>query len=370
MPNNNDAKATPRRRKTRKRSRSSKRHKSPDEAPCDLFVPIPPPAAAATTTTTADASRSVLVQQLAQRLASTGYQQVAMTHTVFGKPRDPEDGADTVFPPELVQLALQCGNKAQTKFKVLRRLHAVIENLSDVAYYTNQFGASALLHQYDLVSIAPRNDAVWRAVLESATAADLVTLDYYTTRSGLPFRLRAASVRTAVERHVVWELPYAAAVLRLATRKAWIQVAADVIQASRGLNNFAVLCSSSGERKADHAAEAGTLALRLPRDVQNLATTVLGLNNGTAAVASRVLERARQRRFGTHCIEEIESTKETSEKRPEANGAQNGSDSSSVRNKKTKRTDTEKNTSSRKKESDADDNDEDGDDGGDGFISF
>lgn len=369
MPNNEDAKASPRRRKTQKRSRSRRRHNSPEEVPCDLFVPIPPPATTATATATADASRSVLVQQLAQRLASAGYQQIALTHTVFGKPRDPEDGADAVFPPELVQLALQCGNKAQTKFKVLRRLHAVIENLSDVAYYTNQF-ASALLHQYDLVSIAPQNDAVWRAVLESATAVDVITLDYFTAR-GLPFRLRAADVRTAVERHVVLEIPYAAAVLRLATRKAWIQAAADVTQASRGLQKqFAVLCSSSGERKADHAAEAGTLAIRLPRDVQNLATTVLGLNNGTAAVASRVLERARQRSFGTHCIQDIESTKETSGKEAEANSAQDGSESlPSVRNEKTERTDTDKNTSSRKKDSDADDDDYD-DDGGDGFISF
>ena len=355
----------------------------------DLFLPIPRSGVTASSSSSSS-SRSVLVQELSQRLVAAGYQQAAFAHTIFGKPKDPDDRVDTVLCREKTLLLSPTHPHASAcapGLCVWRRLHAVLENLSDVAYFTNQSTTAVetkILNEYDIVSIAPRNEAVLRAVLESANMCDIVTLDYYSTglRSGLPFRIRAAHVRTAQERKVVLEIPYAPAVLsqqqQQSCRKAWIQVAAELQQASRGLKPV-ILCTSSGDRKVV-SQDAVAVAIRTPRDVQNLAQTVLGLNGTRISSAAQfAMARANQRRFGANFIQSVEHStgktivdkqpsktttkKKKTEIKTESESRQDGNEGPAVKKKKL---DSDKTVASRVQ--DAANAEED--DAGDGFISF
>jgi RNase P/RNase MRP subunit p30 len=213
--------------------------------------------------------------------------------------------------------------------RILTRLHAVVENASDLRYYQapskinfdlidKNLAAEAvdstrrLLQGYDLVSIAPRNDAVFQSACQTATGADVITLDY-TARPGgrgLPFALRSSWVRTAAQRGVVWEVPYSPAVLHSASssmghRRAFVQTIRELLTA--GLGQKIRLLLSSGPRHYSPAGnegeDAGSMALRMPADIVNVLETVLHMDRPAALATMTTnvelaLETARRRRFG------------------------------------------------------------------------
>jgi len=254
---------------------------------CDFWIPLP------------KESTSIHVQEIRRRLVETGYTHAALTHTVFGAPKKEQDQANTVLPDSLWMgnngsgsgsgsgSGVSSSSRSQTKRKekkisstsnepntkpvtsqssirVLRRLHAVLENLADVAQYhkrrpdatatettnkiTNMYSSAKninnnnnnsnpsaqILNDYDLVSIAPRNDAVFQSVCKTAHAADIIVLDY--TVRGLPFKIRPSDVRAALARHAVFEIPYAPAILNRTLRKGLVQTW------YRSLSLFFLLC--------------------------------------------------------------------------------------------------------------------------------
>ena len=200
------------------------------------------------------------VQEIRRRLANTGFTHMAVTHTVFGAPKKDQDEAELALPESLwlggaatvskkKKSSKQAmppdeekeGNQPQSPVKVLRRINAVLENLADVAQYTKRradatanagSSTSATTHQsarilqdYDLVALSPRNDATFQSVCKTATASDIIVLDYSTGRGGvqLPFKIRPADVKAAMARQAVFEIPYAPAILNRQQRKGLIQ---------------------------------------------------------------------------------------------------------------------------------------------------
>jgi len=263
----------------------------------------------------------LIMKQLVERLASTGYTTIAFTHVVYGRPRL-EDGVDS-----LLQLPRSVSRKRATDdndtqnvakrskvetapgIRIIYRLHAVVENLSDVGVYsktdtTENASTLSLLREYDLVSLAPRNDATFQAAC-SASEADIVTLDYTAGRGGvqLPFRIRPSDVRAVVQRGAAFELHYAPALLNIQQRKALVQTARSLQMASIGVRPAPRLLFSSGDRNVTGDMDMGAMALRSPGDLINLLQTVLGLNasvshNAMGASATSVLERGRLRKLG------------------------------------------------------------------------
>lgn len=276
----------------------------------DLFVPLP--------VSELGAERGILVQELSQRLREAGYRLAAFAHTVYGKPKHPIDRVGAALSNESLLLQQNGNSACAPELKVLKRLHAVVENLSDAGCFIKQSAnaeEAQLLEEYDIVSIAPRNEAVFRSVIASATSCDIITLDYYTVqKSGLPFRVRPADIRTIVERGLVLEIPYAPAVLQSSWRRSWIQTCAEIQQAGRG-QKLAVLLSSSGERKAENVKDATAMAIRMPKDLQNLTSTILGFSSTPlGVVANYVVSCAKKRRYGSNLIESIDSGKAVNEK--------------------------------------------------------
>lgn len=324
----------------------------------DLYLPIP-------LLDSSSSRRGILIQQLSRRLSETDYRLAAFTHTVYGKPKPSVDAVDKVLSNN--DLLVQPTNGKSTvvsDLRVLRRLHAVVENLSDAGCFVKQSGnaqEAALLDEYDIVSIAPRNEAVFRSVISSATACDIITLDYTVQKSGLPFRVRPTDMRIIAERQLILEIPYAPAVLNPSLRKSWIQTCAEVQQASRGQKNVMILLSSSGERKVENNVnDAADMAIRMPKDLQNLATTVHGLPKfQMGAAAKYAVSRAQRRKYGSNFIERIDFG-EVNDKQ-ESIKADAGY--SCTKKAKTIR------ASTAKKAVDNDD-DDDSDDVGDGFIAM
>lgn len=208
----------------------------------DLMVPIP------------KESPLLHIQEFQQRLASTGFTHMALTHTIFGAPKQSEDRADKAIPESVWNVAQSSdqkkakhgpqnfGNKRQQQsiFIVLRRMHAVLENLSDVGHFALRNGRTLsangnsdpsmsatanLLQEYDLISLSPRNDVTFQSACASATACDIITLDYTSGRGGvqLPFKIRPADVKAVIARKAVFEIPYAPALLNRNQRKGLIQ---------------------------------------------------------------------------------------------------------------------------------------------------
>ena len=205
--------------------------------------------------------------------------------------------------------------------QVLRRLHIVVETLSDTGLYTASRTTSsndtttpnpqppsvlsaihALLQDYDLVSLQLRNDACFQAACRSANPVfDIVTLD-----SGV--KIRAGDLQALWKNFVAMEVCYAPAVAATnsttsaTTRRRWVQ-------ACRALHNCASSLPSSPTAFTGLLLSSGPvpgttsplLLLRSAPDMVNVLTTVCGWKERVARAANttmgaRVLERAQQRR--------------------------------------------------------------------------
>lgn len=192
-------------------------------------------------------------------------------------------------------------NKSSKDIQVLRRLHTVVENLSDVGAYLKNSSQKELLDGYDLISAAPRNDATFQSVCATATMVDIITLDYSTSRGmRLPFKIRPSNVEAVIQRKAAFEIPLAPALLHAKYRKALAQTCAE-LQASC-LRKKPLILFSSGDRTLEDS-DVGAMALRMPGDLINLMQVVFHFDPTTShqalsTSAEAVLQRAKERRWG------------------------------------------------------------------------
>lgn len=287
----------------------------------DLMVLLPKYSAA----TEVKIQAQLLLKQVLDRLFWVGYTTAAVSHVVYGRPRMKEDNIESLL--QLPSSTSLESTSADTKresadraakrskpegippIRIVKRLHAVVENLSDVGVYTRTTGTENndtlnLLQEYDLASLAPRNDATFQAAC-CASEADIVTLDYTAGRGGvqLPFRIRPSDVKAVVQRGAAFELHYAPALLHINQRKALVQTARSLQMASVGVRPKPRILFSSGDRNVMGDSDMGAMALRSPGDLINLLQTVLCLDATMAHDAlgesgTSILERGRLRRLG------------------------------------------------------------------------
>ena len=265
----------------------------------------------------------LLVRALLERLESSGCTLVALAHTVYGAPPPPSSSDkrrngttndDDAFPDDVKTLF-----RGKGTMRVVRRLHAVVESLSDVGLYSRPSSTASslvassssspvlpphntaprpVLRSYDVVSLAPRTEAAFRACCASATAASIITLDYHSPGGGsshrLPYRIRSEDVEAAVQRGATFEVLYAPAILNSgAIRRSFVQTFRAVHDAGRASKPRILLSSgyrhkyngggSSGGEASD--SDVGTLALRRPGDLINLLECVCHLPKAKAVAA-------------------------------------------------------------------------------------
>ena len=230
----------------------------------------------------------LLMQQAVDRLSSIGYTDIAFCYTIYGKAKQVDAAATSL------SLVSKLNPKS---LQILKRLHVVVENLSDVGYYTMENNSiKSILQTYDLVSMSPRNESAFVAACSTATLIDIVTLDYTSGRGGvqLPYKIRTMDVKNICKRGVAIEIPYSHAILTLGQRKALVATAQALQSNSLGTKPKVLL--SSGD--------SNPMALRAPGDLINLMTTVLQFNPTISYAALNevggfVVEKAKRRHFGT-----------------------------------------------------------------------
>ena len=285
----------------------------------------------------------LLVKELRDRLVSIGFTHMALTHTIYGRPKA-EDRANIAIPDSLLVFlsslatnnnknsvdietdrrgerasakSLTRNNKKKRKLIneisnrhagdnkneticILRRLHVVIENLSDIGSFLLNGPQEELLNEYDLISICPTNDGTFQSVCSSATMADIITLDYTSRGLGLGYRIRSNDVKAAIERGATFEIPIAPALLHLKQRKALVHSCQELKNSSIGTKCRIIV--SSGDRTLE-GTDVGTLALRMPGDLSNLFKTVMHFDEPAASMVvglapKQAIQRGRERRFG------------------------------------------------------------------------
>ena len=285
---------------------------------CDLMVVLPKDST--------HLQSKLQIMELITRLSSTGFTHMALTHTIYGRPRPIEDQAPQAIPTSLwsveedVDLSEPAKKRVKTSpdskpetgkhppIKIFRRLHAVLENLSDVGCYLSNGPHASLLNEYDLISVAPRNDATFQAVCASATMVDIVTLDYSSGRGlKLPFKVRSSDVQSAMGRKTAFEIHFAPSVLQPKFRKALVQTSRELQTGALGKKPLVLF--SSGDRTLEDS-DVGAMALRMPGDLSNLMQVLLKFdpttsNRAVGAAALEVLQRAEERRFGKSDILEV-----------------------------------------------------------------
>lgn len=293
-----------------KKLRGSRGSSSGGKENCDLMVPVPK-----TSGGVSSIECKLIVREIKKRLSSTGFTHMALTHTIYGRPK-PEDRAAIAIPSSLWTSSVEQTNQSKKKRKlndppsfdskednsirVLRRLHVVLESQSDTGFFLSNGPQEALLNEYDIVSICPTNDVTFQSACSSTTMADIITLDYSTRGLRLPYRIRTSDVKAAIERGAAFEIPLSPALLHLKQRKALIHSCQELKNSSIGLNPCIVV--SSGDRTLD-GNDVGALALRIPGDISNLCKTVMHFDDSTAfnvvgAAALKALQRGKERRCG------------------------------------------------------------------------
>lgn len=280
---------------------------------CDLMVHLPKTAEGVSSL-----ECRLLVKEIRDRLSLTGFTHMALTHTIYGRPK-PEDQATVAIPSSLLEQANNKRNQKKRKLHdssetysgdkraicILRRLHVVLENQSDMGFYLSNGSQEDLLNEYDVVSICPTNDVTFQSACSSATMADIITLDYTTRGLRLPYRIRSTNIKAAIERGATFEIPIAPALIHLKQRKALVHACQELKNNSLGLKPRIIV--SSGDRTLD-GTDVGALALRMPGDISNLCKAIMHFDDSTASraigvAALETLHRGRERRFGQPGIE-------------------------------------------------------------------
>lgn len=259
----------------------------------DLFVPIPKKCVNDGKRVTESATKTL--EQILLRLQETGFKCVAITHIVNGPPRSPDDRANVAMPDgTLTKLRTTLNNNVI----LLRRLHVIVENISDMALFSPQSTSeSELLSDYDLLSIAPRNERVFQAAC-TCDGVDIVTLDGSASTSNvLPYTLRSTDIQSIRSRRAILEIPCASPILNRTARKGWIQTCRSVITASLGSRTASSslpqarvpILFSSGLRLAlgpnansQRQIDVGSFAFHSPDDLLNVIQSLLTFDNKTA----------------------------------------------------------------------------------------
>jgi RNase P subunit p30 len=235
----------------------------------DLFVPLCK--AASCSVTSPEQTLASVLQQLRQ----AGYCQCALTHTVYGRPKDEVDEAEVAIPTALLQ---------QSPIPVLRRLHVVVETLTDVALFAGHQSSPIehILNGYDIVSLNPRNAATWEAACRTVVQrrlVDILSVDYHSSY-GLPFRIKRADLQHLARNNIVLEIPYGPALIDIKARRNLMLTCNEaVVMAGTGR-----ILLSSGPRLVNNF-DMGPQALRSPGDLLNFARVVMGLSAQTVRQA-------------------------------------------------------------------------------------
>ena len=245
------------------------------------------------------------LQSIIERLEATHYSVIALTYTIYGKVRcDKDESYDTMEIPK------------SSSMQILKRLNIIIEELSDLSYYTDKKHLK-VLDTYDLISFTPRTEAIFTALISSSHSIpiDIIVLDY-----NCSFPLRHTVINESIERGIGLELCYSPALADVSKRKHWIKMAYECKQqlyARMNTKPIFLLCSgmrwinSSNSMNSinginsirSNQRDLGSMVLRSPQDIINVYRVVWQWESNMVHYCmtmnpNTIIQNAKKRRFG------------------------------------------------------------------------
>eukprot|EP00890_Picochlorum_soloecismus_P000318 jgi/Picsp_1/1287/NSC_04768-R1_ribonuclease p protein subunit p30 len=179
---------------------------------------------------------------------------------------------------------LQCNSSAVATLKQISRITLLLDNPHDAHQLLSR--SQGILRSYDLMAVLVASEKAFQfscTVLD----VDIITLDF---ASRLPFKMKHDVVKQAIDRGVVFEVPYAE-FIRLPAGARRQQFLANVQALAQATGGNSIVFSSAAETSFD---------IRSPYDVVNMAT-FMGLQeeqayDSVSNTPGRVLVRAFKRR--------------------------------------------------------------------------
>jgi len=183
-----------------------------------------------------------------------GYDGVALNRTLTGRtlPSDIGKMKEIDLQQGPAQYVAHLRMRAEDRqFKQISRLTFHLEDPSQVHSLHN---SNQILANYDLIAVRPSTETLLRQSADSLEI-DIISLDL----SGrLPFALRIKLITVALQRGIMFEICYSAALRDVSARRYLMKNATDLVRVTKGKN----IIISSDARNA--------LEFRGPYDVMNL----------------------------------------------------------------------------------------------------
>ncbi|XP_054622956.1 ribonuclease P protein subunit p30 [Dunckerocampus dactyliophorus] len=201
------------------------------------------------------------MQRMIETAAHLGFSTVAVNYTFEPTAKKKQEIPSPKPINELMdQLPIVQGRSRP--IRVLNRLTLV---MSDMCYFRPN---AAEYRSFDLIAVHPTTEKVFHAACMQLDV-DIISIS---VMEKLPFFFKRAPVSGAVERGVVFEVSYAAAIRDATMRRYTIANAVSLTETCKGKN---VIVSSAAEKP---------LELRGPYDIINL-SMLFGLSDGDAGKA-------------------------------------------------------------------------------------
>lgn len=165
--------------------------------------------------------------------------------------------------------------------QIFQRLTIVAEKVQQIERMPH---ADKVIRSFDVISIVPMSQQVFRFCCTTATAVDIISVH---SEQRLSFVPNKSDVDVAISKGVHFEICYGAAIRDTSMRRFFISNLTSLVRATRGRNIILSSGSSSG------------LAIRSPYDVMNLGVlcgmTFCQAKNALSVNCERALGRARDR---------------------------------------------------------------------------
>uniref|UniRef100_A0ACD5WQQ2 Uncharacterized protein n=1 Tax=Avena sativa TaxID=4498 RepID=A0ACD5WQQ2_AVESA len=216
----------------------------------------------------------------AARALELGYAAVALDHPHRGLLADADRCRTAPFPvlsslPLPSSASLHRSRNGSPTYEPFRQYTRITLSLDSIAAAASALAPSAarLLRTYDIVAVRPLNQATLDYLCQFATEMDVISIDF---SHKLPFRLKLAMVKLALQRGIHFEIAYSPLIDDVNSRRQVLAEAKLLVDWTKGKN----LIISSAAHNANE--------IRGPYDVINLCAYLLGLSTHRAKAAMSV----------------------------------------------------------------------------------
>lgn len=224
-------------------------------------------------------------QQILQIIKNSGYNTIALSHTVHGSVA-PQDHADYTINLQKIKKFKQKKFRIESsknknlkiieKLTIIRRLNIILTDKSQIfnLMSQNDRDRSRIIDSYDLLALIPTNNDSLLSIFDTSIH-DILVL--YTSDSFYP-KLKTSEIMKLSKNNITFELNYAPSIENLEKKKIFFYVAREFFNASISVKPFPNIIVSSGSFFG-FTAYSCIKFIRDVEDIKNICNIFLGFCN-------------------------------------------------------------------------------------------